>query len=468
MSVLGAQRPRVFAAPKFTKTYGPDSVGLMNDVGAPVDDWQAFSLGVILALRGSGTWACSIVGISCPRQNGKNYILEGRELFGSAVLGEKILHTAHHVKTSNAHFQRMKDLLESHPDLKAAVRKVSNTNGQEAIFFKNGGSIRFIARSKSSGRGFSADVLVLDEAQEMSDEELSALAPILAASPNPQTIYTGTPPGPLVNGAVFARIRAMGLDGTDERLAWLEWSAEKGSDLDDHEAWAVANPALGLRLSIEKTQTERSMMDDAEFGRERMGMWTGLNTNTVIDMDLWLALAKQIDPVDPVAFAVDVSPDRDKASIVMAGYVNEAIVVQVVVCRTGTDWITAALKKLQEQWNPCGIFVDDGSPASTLGQEFKRAGIKVTYTNTSDMSNACGLFYDRIQQEKLFHAGQQDLTNAVAGATKRPLRDAWAWNRRNATVDITPLVAATLAAYGLTTKRQPKGSSERKRRIVMK
>jgi hypothetical protein len=61
----------------------------------------------------------------------------------------------------------------------------------------NGGSIEFIARSSGSGRGFTVDVLVCDEDQDLTDEELAALLPTISAAPsgNPMVILTGTPPG---------------------------------------------------------------------------------------------------------------------------------------------------------------------------------------------------------------------------------------------------------------------------------
>jgi hypothetical protein len=48
------------------------------------------------------------------------------------------------------------------------------------------------------------------------------------------------------------------------------------------------------------------------------------------------------------------------------------------------------------------------------------------------------------------HRGDYRLTDAVVGATKRQVGDAWAWKRRGHS-DITPLVAATLARWAAVT-----------------
>ena len=53
---------------------------------------------------------------------------------------------------------------------------------------KNGGSIEFIARSKSSGRGFTVDVLVCDEAQELTDEQMEAIQPAISVGTFGQSV----------------------------------------------------------------------------------------------------------------------------------------------------------------------------------------------------------------------------------------------------------------------------------------
>ena len=51
-------------------------------------------------------------------------------------------------------------------------------------YLTNGGSIELVARSKSSGRGFTVDTLVCDEAQEPTDDELQAINPSISAAPS--------------------------------------------------------------------------------------------------------------------------------------------------------------------------------------------------------------------------------------------------------------------------------------------
>src|SRR5690625_3975899 len=210
--------PRVTTVPPFaTDEEAEEAAFLSSSYGLTPDGWQMVPIRGLLARREDGKFAAARVGVSVPRQNGKNAILEVRELFGIVVLGEKILHTAHEVKTARKAFLRLISFFENtreFPELASMVKEIRRTNGQEAIILHNGGSVEFVARTKSSGRGFTVDVLVFDEAQELTDEILAALLPTISAAPlgNPQQIYAGTPPSGNMAGEVFTRIRNAALE----------------------------------------------------------------------------------------------------------------------------------------------------------------------------------------------------------------------------------------------------------------
>lgn len=209
--------PRLHVAPRASKTYGDIACAFAAKYGLLPDDWQELVLRDWLAVDPEGLWAALTCGLALPRQNGKNGCVEVRELFGMVMLGEKFLHTAHEVKTARKAFKRLQhffgkkvsDETAKYPELNGLVTELRNVNGQEAIFLSTGGSVEIAARSQGSARGWTVDVLVCDEAQDMSDDDLEALMPTLSAAPlgNPQVIYLGTPPGPKARGEVFARVR---------------------------------------------------------------------------------------------------------------------------------------------------------------------------------------------------------------------------------------------------------------------
>jgi hypothetical protein len=207
----GAQEPRVSIGARPRVSDGPDAIELAAGYGLVLDPWQQLVITDWLGIGEDGRWACPRCGLAVPRQNGKNSLLEARELFGAVMLGERILHTAHEVKTANKHFKRLQfffDNKRQYPDLHAMVTNLRLANGETGVFLENGGSIELAARSTGSGRGFSVDTLVADEAQDLTDDEIAALLPTISASDNPQVILAGTPPKPAAaRGEVFARVR---------------------------------------------------------------------------------------------------------------------------------------------------------------------------------------------------------------------------------------------------------------------
>lgn len=399
-----------------------------------------------------------------PRQNGKNGALEVRELFGMVGRGEKILHTAHQVKTAQKHFRRLKhffgkrtnDPQAKFPELNALVEEIRNVNGQEAIFLTNGGSVEIVARSTGSGRGFTVDVIVCDEAQDMSDEDQEALLSTSSSAPlgDPQWIYTGTPPGPKVNGEVFTRIRGSAMSAAPGRRCWHEWSAEPGADYDDRTVWARVNPGLITgRLLWDVVEGERGEMSDEGFARERLGMWEEASTTRVIDETSWATCADEHSLAEErLVLGIDVNPERSTASVGLAGLRSDGRThVELVETRSGTAWIVGYVANLAEKNKISTVVVDGMSPAASLVDDLRRKKIRTTITNASQMGQACGRLFDGVMDMQLVHTGQPQLNTALAGARRRAIgtEGAWGWNRKNAATDITPLVAVTLAAWGV-------------------
>src|SRR5690625_5918851 len=168
-------------------------------------------------------------GFSVPRQNGKNEVIAIRELFGLKN-GERILHTAHRTTTSAAAFNRLLAILEeSGLEEDTDFHKIKAT-GRESIELHDGGRIDFRTRTSTGGLGESFDLLVIDEAQEYTDDQRSALMYTTAASPNPQTVLTGTPPTPISSGTVFTKLRENDLFGVSGDDGWAVWSIDKETD----------------------------------------------------------------------------------------------------------------------------------------------------------------------------------------------------------------------------------------------
>lgn len=463
----GAQEPRLRVEPPAVDDFALEAAALASSYGLTPDPWQELVLRGWLGRREDGKWASSRCGLSVPRQNGKNALIEIRELFGMVGLGEKILHTAHEVKTARKAFLRLCSFFDNPrkwPELAELVAPggIRRTNGQEAILLTNGGSVEFVARSKGSARGFTVDVVVMDEAQEMSDDALEALGPTTSAAPlqNRQMIWTGTPPSPGMVSEVFSRIRSECLDSSPARMCWHEWSIEPGADLDDPAAWAAANPALGVRVGVEELSEDRSNYSDEGFARERGGMWTAGTSGAVIPAEWWATLADPMlsDSGGEVAIAVDVGPDQQSATVVGAGRTSDgSVFVDVIESRRGTtDWVVPFVTDICSRQPVSALVVDAYGHGSHLVDGFKRNKLQVTPFAIAQMKAACAGFYESVMSAQVRHLDQPVLSLAVAAGRRRRVAETWVWNRRDPDSDITPLVGATLAWWGLTSTQAKK------------
>lgn len=449
--------------------------------GLIMDWWQEDILRAGLAFLPDGRWAASEVGASVPRQNGKNGVTELRQLAGlflvcefpvSRSIDPLAVHTAHLNDTSQEACRRLELLIDSNDELSRKVKRISRANGKEAIEIKNGERIRYRARTKGGGRGYAGDDLYLDEAMFLPEFGYGALRPILSARPNPQIWYTGSAVDQEVHddGVVFARVRERGIEESDPRLVYFEWSLpyERPDDvpeesLTDVEVWAQANPALNVRIMPETVDSEQQSMAARSFAVERLGVGDWPDTdraNHVIDMRVWQALHDTASEAkDPVCFTFDVAEDRSRASIAVGGKREDGLVHgEVVDRRPGTGWVAPRLKDLMDRHECLPARYDGNGPAASLEPELRRLGVQVEPVSGGEMAQACGQFFDLVEQRGLRHRGRPELesalTSALKGAAKRPSGDAWKWSRTNSSVDVSPLVAVTMAAWVVGAQQQ--------------
>lgn len=457
------QLPRIWSVPDHVSSSGVEAVELCRMAGLHLDPWQEFVLANSLNERRGGRWAAFEVGLVVSRQNGKGSLLEARALAGLFLLGERlIVHSAHLASTAMEAFRRLRFLIEDCPELEGRVRNVLRSHGQEGIELKTGQRIMFRTRTKGGGRGLTGDCVFLDEAMFLPEQELSALMPTVSARPNPQLWYTGSAVDQLTmeDGVVLARVRQRGMSGRDPSLAFFEWSVDCATPDDlthevasDESLWAQANPALGIRISAEHVANERRSMDARTFAVERLGVGDWPRTDgaeSIIGMGVWDELADTRSlALDPVWFCLDVTPNRDRATISAAGLrADGRFHVEVIDRRNGTDWLPARCVALKLSHKPHGFLADDRGPVASLIPEIKLAGVDVETLNAQDHAQACGFLIDAVNQGKLVHLAQPELRAAIKGAATRPLGDAWAWSRKNSHVDISPLVSCTLALWG--------------------
>lgn len=468
-AVRHASLPRIHTAPDYGSSAGQEAIELAAMAGLILDDWQQLVMRDALGEAPGGKWAAFQVGILVPRQNGKGGILEARELAGLFLFNDRlIIHSAHLFDTSIEAFLRMEALIEETPEFSRRVKTISRSHGHEGIVLMNGQRLRYRSRTKGGGRGFTCDLLVLDEAMDLPEATLGAVIPTLSSRPKPQIWYAGSAVDQTVheNGMALSRLRQKAID-REPRIAYFEWSLDADDPAKvpvevarDPEAWAVVNPALDIRITPEYIADERGSLDSRTFNVERLGVgdWPAPNDDgAVISVAQWNDLIDaQSKLADPVAFAFDVAPDRSCASVSAAGRRADGNYhVETVQRGAGTGWVVDRLVELLASHPNVGIFYDGYSPSGSMLHELEEKGVEAVSVTAKEHAQACGLIYDMVDQKRIRHLGTRDLLDALRGAARRPYGDAWAWSRKSSTVDISPLVGATLALWGITVAQPP-------------
>ena len=475
MTLLGVQEPRISHYPKAVDSDADDCADLASAYGLVPDEWQRNVLEAWMGRKANGRWAAGRWGLAVPRQNGKNAILEMVELFFMAVLGLRILHTAHEVKTARKAFLRIASFFENerkYPELAELVEYIRRTNGQEAIQLTNGGSIEFIARSKGSGRGFTVDVLVCDEAQEYGEDAQAALLPTISSAPSgdPLQILLGTPPAPGMDGEVFTRMRSAGVEGKDRRLAWVEWSAKPGVNPGVRTEWATSNPSLGIRLNASTVADEFAAMSAQMFVRERLGGW---DENTAgakaVQSDVWDARVGspgQLELSSEGRRVIGVRFTQDGSTVAVGGAVkpdDESLpfVVEAIEQRPageGTQWLVDFLVDRHEDL--AQIVIDGKSGVGYLVNALRAEGVsaKTILTPSTDEATAAHSMMEAgIRDGGLIHTGQGELDDQVRSALKRKIGSAggFGWDAPEGG-SVASFEAVTLAHWGArVTKRRP-------------
>lgn len=449
----GHQEPRIYTGPTYQSTPGLEAIELAAMAGLHLMPWQQFTIKHSLGQNpymGGMRWAAFEVGLVVPRQNGKGSVLEARELYGLFLEPREklILHSAHEFKTAQEAFLRIKTLIDSSDWLTRRVARMRTSHGEEGIELIDGSRLRFVARSTGSGRGFTGDLLILDEAYNLGADQMAALLPTLSARPNPQVWYTSS--AGMISSDQLRSVRIRGRKGDNERLAYFEWSCPEGCDLDDPENWAQANPTLGYRIDLDFIAAERKALPDDVFARERLGIWAEDSVQSVIDLKLWAECADpQSRPGDKIAFAIDARPDMSAAAIASAGRREDnKLHTKVVDHRPGMGWVVERMAELNQRYRPVAVLLDPSSPAGSLLADLADVGIEPILVNAREMGQACVAFHNDVVADQLRHTDQDTLNLALRQATTRNLGDAWAWDRRQGHGDICPLVAVTLATHG--------------------
>lgn len=450
---LGNQHPTqsVILSNPDTETLYQEAVDIYHKTNHECYEWQLNMLKPIMAVDEDGLWIHQKFGFSIPRRNGKTEVVYILELWGLEH-GLNILHTAHRISTSHSSFEKLKKYLEDSGYVEGEDFNSIKAKGQERIeLYETGGVIQYRTRTSSGGLGEGFDFLVIDEAQEYTTEQESALKYTVTDSDNPMTIMCGTPPTPVSSGTVFTGYREKVLFGRSEYSGWAEWSVEDIKDIEDKEAWYHSNPSMGFHLNERKILAELGD-DKLDHNIQRLGYWPKYNQKSAISQSDWQKLKVNALPVLKGPLSVGIKYGNDGANVSMSIAVHTLsgkIFVEVIDCqsvRNGNQWIINFLK----QAKVANVLIDGASGQNILAADMKDFKLKAPMLPTvKEIITANASWEQGIYQQTLCHADQPSLSTVVTNCDKRNIGSSGGFGYKSQfdDMDISLMDSALLAHW---------------------
>ena len=394
--------------------------------------------------------------LTVPRQSGKTTLTLAIMTHRCIAMGndQRVFYTAQSGKDARKKWEDDHvPVLERSPF--GSLFDVRKTNGSEALRFVNGSIWALLASTEESGHGGQSDCSIIDEAFSQKDARIEqSQKPAMVTRPQPQlwiVSTAGTDESVYLNEKIDDnRLRAMA--GETSSVAYFEWSAPEDADPGDPETWRACMPALGYTIDEETIRYNYDSMKESEFRRAFLNQRQSKDAAApwqVISEEAWIACSDNLSKIaDTPTLAIDVTPSRSMASIAAAGVRRDGLAhVEVIGNRPGTSWIIDFFMENDRARRYNSVVIDPVSGANSLIPDLRRLGLKIVEVGPRQVAAGCGKFYDLVMSKQLRHLDQVPLTSAIAGAKRRTLGESWAWHRRDPSVDVSPLVASTLALF---------------------
>lgn len=496
-AVRGRQDPRVLSLPRAAVgSKVDDALALWDLTGRRLDPWQTTTLEAITAVDAADDWVSSESGLLVSRQQGKGEILQAYDLAHLFVWPSErdepkiILHTGHEYANVEAHYRKLKRRIMSVPwmrrQLKGGGRETSRgvsgiSTGMGKLVFEleNGNLLILQTRTGSAGIGQTVDVLIVDEAQHSSLEAMEALLYTQDAVPHAQTLYTGTAPTEMQDGAHFEGVRDRGRTGSP-RTAWVEFSPDgsddpdlaDGIDITDPKVWAQGNPGLGIRLEAATIQDKLEALGADSFKCQRLSIWPNRRppehqSANDVDMRVWG------DSGNPAArhgtgLCLSVSLGIGYGSICCASRTADGrIYVEHRATRAQVLWIPDVLADLYEAMGKPLVVLDAKNCAPIL-DGLERKGVKPMKMSVTEIAGAFGIFAELANEGGLIHRNQAELTTSLKNAKTRAIGSAGqTWEQSDPTEPVTQTLAMTHAVWGVH-RRETDKTTERSGKAVFR
>ena len=527
--LYGREEPRIFTPPlrpleprtRTTEkhTLGYDVIDFATDaLGIELFPWQKWLLVHMLELLPDGTLRFRTVVVLIARQNGKSTLSQVLALWFMIVWGwPLVLGTAQDLETAEEVWQGAVDLVEEDDELSKLLKRVVKVNGKKALELKKdpdeekvSSRYKVKAANRRAGRGFTGNLIMLDELREHQNWEAwgaitkttmaQAEAMILALS-NAGDLTSvvlrylrkmaheaiGDPDGICeeiaTSGPTLLDVEDLKEDDADEfddddledfeqdeeTLGLFEWSAPPGCDKRDRDGWAQANPSVGWNPGFTERTIASACKTDPEwvFRTEVLCQWSEGTLTGPFPPGAWDKGKNALETlpdgtqrvreedriVGPVKAGIDQSHDRSMTYVAFAGHRADGIAhVEIVAARTGSAWVKDYLMDDRRRDRIQAVAGQSrGAPISPLMEELaadEEFTIPVIEWAGSDLTAGWADVFDSVRDGTVRHNPQPMLDVAAATAVIKVFSGgASVPDHKASPAEVAPLMAFTAAKW---------------------
>lgn len=416
LSRPGLKLPAFASIPEFYDTLG-DEVNdfARSECGFPPDPQQELAIDILFARDKRGRSAAFSTTLIACRQQLKTGVWKIATLAWLYLFGEPLVTwSAHRAETSFAAQRDLERIIEASDMLSRATNRFVHGNGSEAIETVGREMVQFRTRTKTGGKGLSANKVILDEAFALQPLHMGSLLPTMTAMPDPQVMYGSS--ACMEDSDILHQKVKDGRPGTERdwvtdqplirtvpgpmAAAYLEWCAPLpeiacdagahcthaktavGCGCDKPEMIRLANPSIGPlelvgtpggpRTSLEFMVAERGELPPAEYAREHMGWHERPRAGaSPMSMTMWYSACadkeSRVAEGSPVAVGIGLARDRSLAAVGLAGWRADGLPHgELIEYLPGTGWVLDFVLGVAARNNPCATVLDPSGPAGAF------------------------------------------------------------------------------------------------------
>ncbi|ALC05927.1 putative phage associated protein [Corynebacterium deserti GIMN1.010] len=467
-TLTGKQTPLNLREAPGDHEHGRKNIELARRAGVPPMPWQCNEINAINATNPDGTWTHSDAILIVPRQNGKSLIVALIVIYRIFILGQNVLFTAQQWETAKELYEQAWKIVKGRRFLMKLVTSHTCSQGRGTIFLSNGGRVVFTTRSQDAGRGLTkVDLLIYDEAYNLTDGEMAALSFLSQAAPDPQVFFMSSSVHKDFpqhqKGKVLSAMRAQALDDFDinDPLYLSEYAAPTDLDPEDEQTWILSNPSYGVIATAKKMKKIMRRMNTEEgrinFGVEALGWASWFDeltednfTPVISDEALTAVMTTNPQTLSHSVISIDAAPDRTMCSISIGGRSGEKVYGRVVYhADMNVKTVVDATIQVIEAANPMAILIDHKSPAEVLIDPLERAGFDVERMTFTSVKSSTAAFLQGVDDQDYLLDDSQIIRDGMACAELREDKDGGVkWARRSGV--ICQLVSLSAAMWGVT------------------